>query len=67
MDKPAHLRSDNEAAYRGFARKMAPKVAAKVAAYRESPDLKKVEQPEILGDIMKANWSTEGDSDAIRV
>lgn len=63
MDNPAHLRSDNEAAYRGFARKMVPKVAA----YRESPDLKKVEQPEILGDIMKADWSTEGDSDAIRV
>lgn len=62
-NKPAHLRSDNEAAYRSFARKMAPKVAV----YRESPDLKKVEQPEILGDIMKANWSTEGDSDAIRV
>lgn len=32
-------------------------------SYRR-PDLKKVAKPEILGDIMKANWSTEGDGDA---
>lgn len=28
---------------------------------RAKPDLQKVEKPEILGDIMKDNWSTEGD------
>lgn len=60
-NKPAHMRSDNDAAYRDFARKMAPQIAA----YRSPADLKKVDQPEILGDIMKADWITEGDSDAI--
>lgn len=33
-------------------------------SHREPSDLKKVDKPEILGDIMKANWSTEGDMDA---
>lgn len=57
----SNQRNDNEAAYRDFAHKMAPQIAD----YRPPADLKKVDQPEILGDIMKADWITEGDSDAI--
>ena len=37
---------------------------SKVTSYREPADLKKVDKPEILGDIMKADWVTEGDNDA---
>lgn len=56
--KKSSQRSDNEAAYREFIHKIAPH-------YRSPADLKKVDQPEILGDVMKADWITEGDSDAI--
>lgn len=70
-DKPVHLRSDNEIAYREFCHKMAHKMAPQIAAYRPPADLKKVDQPEILGDIMKADWdtlgklATEGDNNVI--
>lgn len=37
---------------------------SKVTSCREPADLKKVDKPEILGDIMKADWVTEGDNDA---
>lgn len=56
----------SDQAYQDFKQQFLYETMPKVA-FRREPDLKKVDQPEILGDIMKANWSTEGDRDAIRV
>ena len=30
-------------------------------------ELKKVEKPDVLGDIMKADWSIEGDDNAVGI
>ena len=54
----SNQRSDDEESYRAFA------MALKIASYREPADLRKVDKPEILGDIMKAGWVAEGDNDA---
>lgn len=51
--------------YHDFRQQLPYEPTSKMAFHRDSADLKKVDQPEILGDIMKADWNTEGDSNVI--